>query len=78
MLDRERLAKVLAMTTSNHDGEALSAIRRANEILAGENLTWTELLGPGALQHVTVTVSRGFAHPEFYAAMEEWTIRQKR
>lgn len=80
MLDHDRLAKLLALTASPNDNEALAAMRKANEIMKGEDLTWAELLASDNLRapHVTVTVSRGFAHPEFYAAMEEWTIRQKR
>ena len=43
---RDQLAKVMAMTTSNHDAEALAAVRRANGILAKHQLTWQEALGP--------------------------------
>ncbi len=43
---RDRLAKVMAMTTSSHDAEALAAVRRANGILAKHQLTWQEALGP--------------------------------
>lgn len=57
MLDRERLIKIMGLTTSNSDGEALSALRKANEILAGEKLTWAEVLKGGGPQ-VTVTVTR--------------------
>ena len=37
---KEKLVKVLNLTTSNHDGEALNAIRLANNILVLEKLTW--------------------------------------
>lgn len=43
--DLERLIKVLGLTTSDQDGEALSAIRRANEILKRGGTTWAQLLG---------------------------------
>lgn len=43
-LNRGRLAKVLAMTTSPHDGEALSAARRAAEMLARAELTYSDVL----------------------------------
>lgn len=80
MLDRERLAKVLALTTSPNDSEALSAMRKANEIIKGEGLTWDEVLVQiaDAVSVVNIHVQRGnFVAPEFYAAMEEWN-RPKR
>lgn len=43
-LDVDRLVKVLAMTTSDHDGEALAAIRKANAILKEQGLTWAEFV----------------------------------
>ena len=36
--------KVMEMTTSSHDNEALTALRKANSLLAEQNVTWTELL----------------------------------
>ncbi len=41
---RDRLAKVMAMTTSSHDAEALAAVRRANGILAKHQLRWPDVL----------------------------------
>lgn len=38
------LVKLMMMTTSPHDGEALVAIRKANAILASQNLNWEEFL----------------------------------
>jgi len=35
-----KLVKVLGMTGSIHDGEAVAAIRRANDMLSKEKLTW--------------------------------------
>lgn len=40
----DRLAKVMVMTTSDHDGEALAAVRRANGILAKHKLRWPDVL----------------------------------
>jgi hypothetical protein len=45
-LDRERLIKLLNMTGSEHDAEALSAIRRSNALLRRHRTTWEELLAP--------------------------------
>jgi hypothetical protein len=39
-----RLTKVLALTGSSFDGEAVAAIRRANEILKARSLTWSDLI----------------------------------
>lgn len=47
MLDRSRLIKILGMTGSEHDGEALAAIRRASAILREAKVTWGELLTGG-------------------------------
>jgi hypothetical protein len=39
-LDREKLAKILGLVGSVHDGEALLAARRAHGMLAAAGLTW--------------------------------------
>jgi hypothetical protein len=44
MVDRSRLVKLLNMTDSQHDAEALSAIRRSNDLLRRSNTSWAELL----------------------------------
>lgn len=44
-LDKERLAKLLSLTESEHDGEALAAIRKANEVLRLHRTSWPEALG---------------------------------
>lgn len=44
MIDREKLIKVLSMTTSSSDGEALAAIRKANKILTENNTTWNNFI----------------------------------
>jgi len=47
------LIKMLGMTGSKHDGEALVAIRKANALLVENNLNWDQLLSS-----VSQTVSR--------------------
>jgi len=42
--DRVMLGKLMMMTTSTHDGEALNALRAANRILARHKLSWREVL----------------------------------
>jgi hypothetical protein len=44
-LDRERLAKLLGIIGSSFDAEALSAARRANELVHEAKMTWHEVLG---------------------------------
>ena len=40
LANRTKLAKLLALTTSNHDGEALSAARKANALVKRQGKTW--------------------------------------
>jgi hypothetical protein len=47
-LDKERLAKLLSMTSSDHDAEALAAIRKANELLRLNKKSWSDVLGSDA------------------------------
>ena len=39
-----RLAKCLELTASNHDGEALAAVRKANRLRESLKVTWHDLL----------------------------------
>lgn len=46
-IDTTLLAKLLSMTDSRHDAEALAAIRKANELLRLQATTWSDVLeGP--------------------------------
>ncbi len=47
-LDKDRLAKLLNLTESEHDGEALSAIRKANDLLRQYKTSWPAALGLSA------------------------------
>ncbi len=40
----EHLIRILNLTTSNYDGEALSAARRANEFLKSHEMRWADIL----------------------------------
>lgn len=44
MVDTERIRKLLNLTTSTFNGEALNAIRKANEELKRNGQTWDEVL----------------------------------
>jgi hypothetical protein len=64
------------MTTSSRDGEALSAIRRANEIISGEGLSWEQVLAQVTQRTTHITL-----HSEPYSMPEDdWQmyIRTKR
>lgn len=43
-MDRNKMTKLLALTASDNDGEALNAIRAANRILKKEKLSWEKFL----------------------------------
>lgn len=43
--DRSTIAKLLGLVGSHHDGEALSAARKAHELLRAKGGTWGEVLG---------------------------------
>jgi hypothetical protein len=45
-LDRAQLIKLLNLTGSDYDAEALGAIRRSNALLRRHRTTWAELLAP--------------------------------
>lgn len=44
LLDRQRLIKLMNMTTSSNDGEALAAIRKANALLKVNGMNWSEFI----------------------------------
>jgi hypothetical protein len=45
-LDRDRLAKLLGMLGSAHDGEIVAAARQPERLRADAGLTWPEILVP--------------------------------
>ncbi len=44
-MDKDRLIKLLNLTSSDNDNEAISALRKANAMLKEGNLTWGDLIG---------------------------------
>ena len=44
-MDMEKLIKILGMTGSAHDGEALAALRMAQKLMAANGKTWKDLIG---------------------------------
>lgn len=70
-LDRDKLAKVLALTTSQSTHEALAAARMANQIIADAGLSWSDVLAPQHYLDLCAAVNKGpFATTE--APIEEW------
>lgn len=70
-IDRERLAKLLAMTTAEEDPLALVAIRKANEYLKSCNTTWAEVLPQSQVSVLNINVTR--YHPDKPAPFYDMT-----
>lgn len=43
-IDRERLIRLLRMTESDRDAEALIAIRKSNQLLRAHNKSWSDVI----------------------------------
>jgi hypothetical protein len=56
--ERSRLVKILAQTASAHDSEALTAIRKANEIMRRHQLTWQRLVDGGTTRNLSARPQR--------------------
>lgn len=64
MLNRPRLLKLLMLTQSPSDGEALAAIRKVNRTVREEGLTWETLLAHTPLRAPAAAASsRPVARP---------------
>ena len=48
--DRDRLAKLLGLVGSAHDGEALAAARKAHALITAAGMTWGEVIENDALR----------------------------
>jgi hypothetical protein len=48
-MDQEKLIKLLMLTTSDNDAEALSAIRHANQLLKRTGSTWAAVIMPAVI-----------------------------
>lgn len=71
-MDKVRLVKLLGMTTSEHDGEALNAMRMANDLIKAAGKTWEEVLTAGNV--VNITLQRRQPAAEAYEApAEDWS-----
>lgn len=57
--DRERLVKLLRVTHSTSDGEALAAIRKCNELLAQRKLSWNDVVAQQCSSQAPATPREG-------------------
>lgn len=71
LLNRKLLAKIMEMTASDKDGEALNAARMATSMVKDAGMTWEQLLAEPAQRQVTVTVTR-HAPPQQAEQREGW------
>jgi len=68
--DKLLLVKFLNLSTSNNDHEALSAIRKANELLKKNNKAWNDLF--------VFSIKDLKQESGFEQAVHDWAERQQR
>jgi hypothetical protein len=68
-VDKVRLVKLLGMTSSEHDGEALNAMRMANDLVKAAGKTWEDVLTTENV--VNITLQR--RQPAPFKAEEDWS-----
>ena len=67
------LIKCLELTASNHDGEALAAIRKANLLRAKLGRSWAELINPVSSDPAaTMSATRFIDWPAVFSFIREW------
>ena len=85
---RDRLLNLLARTTSEHDGEALAAARKANQLLGRHGLTWADVIsavrprppagGPGDHTSWDEGVGSASRHPWTHPRTQHWHLSPPR
>ena len=85
---RDRLLNLLARTTSEHDGEALAAARKANQLLGRHGLTWADVIsaarprppagGPGDHTSRDEGVGDASRHPRAHPRTQHWHLSPPR
>lgn len=79
-MDMDKLIKILGMTGSSHDGEALVALRMAQKLMAAHGKTWKDLIGKPQAQQQGWTGGAGwdpFAHAREKAQREAQRQRER-
>lgn len=72
-MDVEKFTKLMKMTTSSHDGEALNALRMANAMLSRHKLDWSDITK--AINVPTPSLGSAYAGGSSYGA---YTYRHSR
>ncbi|QPJ61397.1 MAG: DUF2786 domain-containing protein [Candidatus Nitronauta litoralis] len=67
---KDRILKLLELTRSENDGEALNALRKANDIREKEGLQWAELFQLSAPKSVLPPVFRNRPAPPKIVTVE--------
>ena len=85
---RDRLLNLLARTTSEHDGEALAAARKAYQLLGRHGLTWADVIsaarprppagGRGAHTSRDEGVGGASRHPRTHPRTQHWHLSPPR
>jgi hypothetical protein len=70
-VDRQRLARVLGMLGSTHDGEVLAAARLAESIRARADISWAKLLAADSADDAHDLIIRCLDHPEL---LTDWEV----
>ncbi len=71
MKDLGKILKLLELSTSQNDGEALNAVRKANEMRAKAGLEWKEVFEklsgtPGSITEIIPPISPRRPQPKFH------------
>ncbi len=81
-IDTGKLAKILAMLSSEHDGQVISAARQATRIIREAGKTWADLLpkmppAPGFVERVTASDGTVWAPPigKTWRETARWLVR---
>ncbi|MBF0496273.1 MAG: DUF2786 domain-containing protein [Deltaproteobacteria bacterium] len=67
----DRLTKLVGMTGSSFDNEALTAIRMANDLLKEHRLTWEEIMRPREVVKYVVSAESTAPQPTSWLAKIE-------
>lgn len=70
----DRLINLLARTASEHDGEALVAARKANQLLTRHGLSWADVISPRAPERSAPRTAKGSAEASRSAAHRETDV----
>jgi hypothetical protein len=73
-LDRQRVARIIAMAGSRHDGEALNAVRTVDRLIREAGLSWEDLLTPFVQLEVAVEAARVLLEENSFlrAELDQW------